>query len=205
MSGKPSSRRENQKLRTRKDLLNAAGRLLTERQRFSMEEVAREAMVSRATAYRYFPNLESLLVETPLDGAVHDATDIFDDDRSVDPVERLDRAEAALHGMVYKNEVQLRAMMVHSLKQWLTDGKHDIPVRQNRRTPIIEAALAPVRDRLGDETYARLCAALALIFGTESMLVFRDVVPLSEVEARQVKSWALSALVRMALEESGSK
>jgi hypothetical protein len=37
------------------------------------------------------------------------------------------------------------------------------------------------------------------------MLVFRDVVPLSEVEARQVKSWALRALVRMALEESGSK
>lgn len=202
MSRKQISPRSNQRLRTRKDLLDAAGRLLRERQSLTMEEVAREAMVSRATAYRYFPNLDSLLVEAPLDGAVPDAMDLFADDPTADPIERLDRAEAALHEMIYKNEARLRAMVVHSLKQWLDDREHRIPVRQNRRTPIIEAALAPVRERFDEATYARLCAALALVFGTESMLVFRDVVPLSEPDARQVKSWALKALVRAALEDS---
>lgn len=202
MSRARSSSRNNQRLRTRKDLLSAAGRLLKKGRRLTMDDVAQEAMVSRATAYRYFPNLDALLVEAPLDGAVPDPAVLFADDPSVDPADRLDRAETALHEMIYRNEAQLRAMVVHSLRQSLADGKHRIPVRQNRRTPIIEAALAPVRSRLGDATYARLCAALSLVFGTESMLIFRDIVPLSAADARKVKSWALKALVQRALEES---
>lgn len=194
------SARENQRLRTRKDLLNAAARLLKDGHTPTMEEVAGEAMVSRATLYRYFPNLEALLVEAPLDGEVPVPMD--PDAGSPDPVERLDRAEEGLHEMCYRNEAQLRAMMIHSLKQSLADGKHAVPVRQNRRTPMIEAALAPVRDRMNEATYRRLRAALALVFGTESMLVFRDVVPLSADEARSVKSWTMRALVKAALEDT---
>lgn len=197
--------RANQRHRTRKDLLLAAGRLLKEGRKPTMDDVAGEAMVSRATAYRYFPSLEVLLVEAPLDGAVPAAEDLFVGDPTVDPEERVDKAEAALHDMVYKNEAQLRLMLAYSLEQWLeSDGKHEIPVRQNRRTQLIEAALAPVRDRLDEAGYRRLCAALALIFGTESMVIFRDVVPLTEKGARNVKSWAVRALVRAALEESKS-
>ena len=88
---------------------------------------------------------------------------------------------------MYKNEAQLRALVAHSLKRRLDDGKDRLPVRQNRRVPLIEAALAPARDRLDEASYARLCSALALVFGTESMLVFRDVAPLSENDARRVK------------------
>ena len=45
--------RPNQKSRTRKDLLQAASRLMKEGRRPSLEEVAEAALVSRATAYRY--------------------------------------------------------------------------------------------------------------------------------------------------------
>jgi len=55
--------RPNQKRRTRKDLLLAAARLLQQGKRPSLEEVAEAALVSRATAYRYFPGVEPLLVE----------------------------------------------------------------------------------------------------------------------------------------------
>jgi AcrR family transcriptional regulator len=194
--------RTDQRLRTRKDLLEAARRLLQEKQQVTFEDVAREAMVSRATAYRYFPSVEALLIEAPLDGAVAEPASFFAGDASTDPIERLDRAEAALHDMTYRNEAQLRAMLAHALEQSLGDAKDRPPVRQNRRLPLIEAALAPARDRLDDATYARLCAALALIFGTESMLVFRDVTPLDPAEARRVKSWAIEALVRRAIEDS---
>jgi AcrR family transcriptional regulator len=202
MSTPGTSLRDGQRLRTRKDLLHAAGRLLKQGQQVTMDDVAREAMVSRATAYRYFPTLEALLVEAPLDGAVPDADELFAGDSSTDPVERVDRAEAALHAMTYQNEAQLRAMLAHALRQWLADAEHATPIRQNRRTRLIEAALAPVRERLDDDAYTRLCGALALVFGTESMLVFRDVFPLAEDEARRVKSWALGVLVRAALGES---
>ena len=49
--------RGNQKQRTRKDLLQAASRLTKQGLRPSLEEVAAEAMVSRATAYRELTQL----------------------------------------------------------------------------------------------------------------------------------------------------
>jgi AcrR family transcriptional regulator len=200
ITAKPPS---NQHLRTRKDLLLAAGRPLKEGRKPTMDEVAESALVSRATAYRYFPTLESLLVEAPLDGAVPDAGEIFASDASSDPEERLDRAEAAMHQMTYQNEAQLRTMLASSLLRGSAEGAGDaVPPRQNRRTPLIETALAPARKRFSKEAYENLRAALTLVFGTESMVVFRDVLPMSERNARKVKSWAIRALVRAALKDS---
>lgn len=198
--------RNNQHLRTRKDLLLAAARLLKEGRTPTMDEVAETALVSRATAYRYFPTLESLLIEAPLDGAVPDRETLFAADLSSIPEKRLDRAEAALHRMIYQNEAQLRLMLANSLVPGVAKGERDVtPPRQNRRTPLIQAALAPARRRFSKTAYDNLCAALALIFGTEAMVVFRDVLPISQRRARKVKSWAIHALVRAALRDSKSK
>jgi AcrR family transcriptional regulator len=195
--------RSNQHLRTRKDLLLAAGRLLKEGRKPTMDEVAESALVSRATAYRYFPTLEALLLEAPLDGVMPDPAALFVAETSTDPEERLDRAEAAMHQLTYQNEPQLRMMLANSLVRGVSQGGSDAaPVRQNRRTPLIEAALAPAKGRFSREAYENLRAALGLVFGTESMVVFRDVLPLSERKARKVKSWAIRALVRAALKDS---
>jgi AcrR family transcriptional regulator len=195
--------RPNQRHRTRKDLLAAAARLLKAGESPDMDAVAVEAMVSRATAYRYFPSIEALLVEAPLDGAVPSPDELFANDRSIDPVERVERAERALHDSVFRHERQLRLMLAASLERSVRDDtKSDIPLRQNRRTSLIEAALAPARHRFTAAAYKRLCAALALVFGTESMIVFKDVLGLDERSARSVKRWAIEALVHTGLSES---
>ena len=197
--------RINQRRRTRKDLLAAAARLLKQGHSPGMDEVAETAMVSRATAYRYFPSVEALLVEAPLDGAVPTSDEVFAGDDSADPERRVIKAEAALHDAVFRNEKQLRLMLAASLERKAKGPADDVPVRQNRRSGLIEAALAPARDRFNDAAYERLCAALALIFGTESMIVFRDVLGLDDATARRVKSWAAGALVRAAMAESAKE
>jgi len=68
--------------------------------------------------------------------------------------------------------------------------------RQNRRTELIQTALAPARDRLGKSTYRKLCAALALVISTESMVVFRDVLQIEEAEARVVEEWMIRVLTQ---------
>jgi hypothetical protein len=108
-----------------------------------------------------------------------------------------------MHQMTYQNEAQLRLMLANSLVRAGAGGESSsVPPRQNRRTPLIEAALAPARRRFSKDAYDNLRAALALVFGTEAMVVFRDVVPLSERRARGVKRWAIRALVRAALKDS---
>ena len=61
--------RPNQKSRTRKDLLRAAARLMKAGRSPALEEVAADAMVSRATAYRYFPT-QAALVQAAVDEAL---------------------------------------------------------------------------------------------------------------------------------------
>jgi AcrR family transcriptional regulator len=195
--------RGNQRYRTRKDLLAAAAALVKNGRKPSLEEVAAAALVSRATAYRYFPSIEALLVEASFDLAVPDGDALFADDRSADPEERVDRAEAAMHRMVLDNEAALRHMLASALVRPADGAAVDgVPLRQNRRTPLIEAALAPARGRFDDGSYAKLRAALAMIFGPESLVVSRDVLRLDDGTARDVKSWAVRALVRAALDES---
>lgn len=202
MAERKAPDRENQRYRTRKDLIAAAARLMKNGKKPTLDEVAEEALVSRATAYRYFPNIEALLAEAPVDLAAPDAASLFAHDPSDDPEERIDRAEAALHRSVFENEAAIRLMLASALAR-AARGNADgaVPLRQNRRMPLIEAALAPARGRMGKATYDKLRTALALIFGPESMVVFRDVLRCDEKTARQVKSWAVRALVRAALAE----
>ena len=195
-----TAERANQRRRTRKDLLQAAARLLKQGRRPSIEEVAEEALVSRATAYRYFQGIDALLVEAPLDTAVPEARDVLRGAPADDPVARVQRIDAALHDMIIANEGQLRMMLMHSLQR--SDERGDdgaVPPRQNRRTPLIEAALAPVRERFRPGELRLLTRALALVVGTEAMIVCKDVLQLDDAETRKVKRWAVKALVEAAL------
>lgn len=198
--------RPNQKSRTRKDLLRAASRLMKDGRNPTLEEIAEEALVSRATAYRYFSGVEALLVEAALDVAMPDET-LFAGDGSGDVVERLLRADNAVAGMIARNEAALRAMLVHSLQRGMdANGLGGaLPVRQNRRTPLIEQALAPVRDTLPAVDFTRLARALALVIGTESMLVFKDVLAIDEAEAPAIRAWMIRALVAAALSPSAQR
>jgi len=188
--------RANQLRRTRKDLLQAAARLTSQGRNPSLEEIAGEAMVSRATAYRHFPDVTALLVEASLDIDTPQAEEVFRGGSATDPVARLERVDAAFDQMIRDNEVALRLMLRHAMERSVRrGGDASTPVRQNRRTPLIEAALEPARRELRPAALKTLTRALALVIGTEAMLVLKDVLQLDEAEARRVRRWAIRALV----------
>jgi AcrR family transcriptional regulator len=190
--------RPNQKSRTRKDLLQAASRLMGEGRRPSLEEVAEAALISRATAYRYFPSIEILLTEAALDLSTPDADDVLRSASADDPIARLDKVDAALQQMMEANEPQLRLMLANSLQRSVSAEAGDTPIRQNRRTPLIEAALAPAAKEFRPADLRLLTHALALVIGTEAMVVFRDVLQLDDAEAKKTRRWAIRALVEAA-------
>jgi AcrR family transcriptional regulator len=195
--------RPNQRLRTRKDLLRAASRLMKQGRKPSREEIAEDALVSRATAYRYFPNVEQLLLEASLDVAIPEAKDLFGAGAPTDPVARLERVDAAFHAMILANDAPLRIMLARSLERAIA-GDEEAPARQNRRTPLIEAALEPARGEFAPQALDRLAKALALVIGTEAMIVFADVLQIDAAEARDVKRWAIRALVEAARKNDGA-
>lgn len=185
--------RPNQRLRTRKDLLEAALRLSSEGRQPSLEEIAEAAMVSRATAYRYFPNVEALLSEASAHVAFPELKSLFDGLEQAGPVERLKRLDQATFAMIAANEPALRAMIATAVRQAMTDA--DVPARQNRRAPAIEAALAPCHSQFEPKALDRLQKALALVIGPEALLALKDVLGLDAVEATAIRQWVIEALV----------
>ena len=200
MNNADKTGRPNQRRRTRKDLLQAASRLIKQGRKPSLEEIAEEAIVSRATAYRYFPSVEALHREALLDVAVPEVDELFRGGSAQDPVARLERVDSALHDLLLANEAPFRMMLAHSLERVVRGDANDgeLPARQNRRTPLILAALEPARRQFKPAALKNLSRALALIIGTESMVVCKDVLQLDDAQARKVKRWAIRALVAAA-------
>ena len=102
--------RTSQKQRTRQDLLQAASRLMAQGQLPKVADVAKEALVSRATAYRFFSSDEELIAEAAIDVRTPTARQLFEGDTSLDTEERLLKANAVMHDVVWKNQKQMRFM-----------------------------------------------------------------------------------------------
>lgn len=185
--------RDAQRARTRKAIVRAAARLLEHGERPGLDEVAAEAGVSRATAYRYFPGLDALLSEAAVDALVPEPEDLLADGPT-DAGERLSLVDAAFDRACRAREVPLRLMLARVLERSVQPDGGEAPLRQNRRVPMIEQALAP----LGDRYDVRLIPALAMVIGTEGMIALKDVVGLDETQSRVVRQWAIEALLKAA-------
>ncbi|TFV58397.1 TetR/AcrR family transcriptional regulator [Mycobacterium sp. PS03-16] len=194
--------RRNQRTRTRKDLLHAAARLMKQGRRPSLEDVAEEALVSRATAYRYFPSVDALLREAAIDVAMPGPEEVLAADDEVDPVARLQRVGDAMHSFILANETAVRMMVAYAIENHgRQDGDGDPPRRQNRRLPMIEAALEPAHREFRPTTLSTLVHALALVIGPEAMIVCKDVLQLDDAETQVIQHFAIRALVEAARKE----
>ena len=88
--------RVNQRERTRMAIVAAAREVVGSAGEITMPEVARRALVSEATAYRYFPDLASLLRETMAGVFASPAEVLAPVAGSADPVRRVGFAAEAL-------------------------------------------------------------------------------------------------------------
>jgi AcrR family transcriptional regulator len=188
--------RTTQKARTRAALIDAARRLLAVGRTPGVEDAAEAAGVSRATAYRYFPNRRALLV------AAHpevEATDLLGEDAPEDARERLDRTIAELIGLTVDTEPELRTMLRLSLEP---GPPHELLLRQGRAIGWIEKALAPLQAQLDPAELRRLVLAIRAACGIEALVWLSDVAGLSRQEASELMRWSALALLRTALAEA---
>ena len=172
----------------------------------TVAEVAEAALVSRTTAYRYFPTQESLLLELAVTASVDEIDALVAQPADgVDPAERVVEVLQAFNRYVMDNEVQQRSMLRLYQDQWLatvTQGGDPPVVREGRRMRWYSEVLAPLADELAPERFDRLVAALALLSGTEGVTALHDVCHLQGDEALAVTEWAARALVQAALAEA---
>ena len=201
---KPTTPRE----RTRRLLLDAARELLRSGRPLTVQSVADQAGVSRATAYRYFSSNDSVAVQ---------ATMPLDDDPFADPnwpYSRPDpdadlptRAAAVVRSMgewAFDHAQELRTLLALSLEP---DSEARGLSRRGklRRAQWIDGLLADLPDTVEQDTRRRLAAALLPLFGAEAIVWTVDVADLDREAALDTLAWTASTLVRAVLHESDGK
>jgi AcrR family transcriptional regulator len=186
-------------------ILAAAIELLEQGQRPTVAEVADAALVSRATAYRYYPTQEYLLFEAALESTRSDIDRELEENTLPEDAEaRLEMLIDALQKRVIDKEPAFRTMLRLSLEQSSEEVQYGSELAQSRlrgggRVRWIEKALAPVEGRFEEPDFRRLVAALSLCMGIEALIVLRDVCALEPEEAEEVSRWAARALLRSSL------
>ncbi len=194
--------RMNQKSRTRAALMAAAAEFVRRAETPTVAQVAAAALISKSTAYRYFPSQELLLAEVLLDVAIGpDLEAVYIAAQTPGPATaRLDAVVRADHALVVKHEAAFRTAL-RALLAPRADDPSEVPRRPGNRLRYLAEALAPLQGRLGAERLQRLVMALAMCVGMESMMVMVDICGLSPVDAEAVKRWATAALLQAALSE----
>jgi|SRR5579875_923505 len=191
--------RTNQKARTRRAIVDACRELVRSGGEVTMPLVARLALVSEATAYRYFPDLVSLLEEV-IDGLWPDPAEALAPVAgSADPAERVTFACEFLLRGVLAYEGSVRAMIAHTVA---TPGAA-ARSRPGVRFGLIRQALAPfgepgAQPALPPAALAQLERELAVVVSAEALFVLTDLCGLPPEEAVASAARAAATLTRAA-------
>lgn len=189
--------RTEQKSRTRSALVTATRELLAEGITPTVEQAAAAASISRATAYRYFPNQRSLLA------AAHpeiEARSLLGPDPPDEVPARLEAVVEAILKITLETEPELRTMLRLSLEVEAHDSD-ELVLRKGRRIVWVEDALAPLSAQMSRPELRQLVYAIAASVGIDALVWMTDVAGLSREEAADVMRWSARALLRSALDE----
>jgi AcrR family transcriptional regulator len=183
-----SAGRVNQKRRTHAAIVKAATELMLTGSEVTMPEVAKKALVSEATAYRYFPDLASLLSEAMAGTLPDPAEALADVADSADPVERVAAAAENLARLVLARAGAVRAMIAATIVR-----PEGAAARPAQRFGLIDHALQPWAEIHAEdcETLAQLKRDLSVVMSAEALFSLIDLNGLDpEAAVRSIVSTA---------------
>ncbi|MGO9083205.1 MAG: TetR/AcrR family transcriptional regulator [Streptosporangiaceae bacterium] len=196
--GPASAGRANQKLRTRAVIVEAARGLARSGAEITMPAVAQAALVSEATAYRYFPDLVSLLREADAGLWPDPAESLEPVSHTGDPVERIGYATEVLMRGVLAYQSAIRAMISGSITR-----PEAATSRPGHRFGLIDSALAPFAATLGGDSSAaleQLKRDLAIVMSAEALFILTDMCGLSPGDAVASAAHTAQALTAAAVQ-----
>jgi AcrR family transcriptional regulator len=200
VANEEGSGRANQKRRTRTAIVEACREIIRSGGLLTMPEVSKSALVSEATAYRYFPDLVTLVNEA-LVGLWPDPGEAFAPlADSTDPVERVAYACEFLSRHVLEFEGAVRSTISATIIR-----PEMAAIRPGIRFGLIDEALAPLNETIAatdPDALARLKQDLAAVISAEALFTLIDLCGLSPEEAIASLVRTATAATESALQES---
>jgi AcrR family transcriptional regulator len=168
----------------------------------SITEVAQEAQLSRATAYRYFPTQSALV-----SAIVTETLSPIKNWRPTkqDTGDRIDEMLGFAFPRMLEHEGTLRAALHLSLTQWAQSRSSERPekeklIRGNRKA-MLQHVVEPLNQEMSPKMVERVVQSLSLVYGSEIFLVMKDIWGCDNVQLEDIGKWIAKAIVRQARED----
>ncbi len=192
---------EGSSVRTYSKLLDAAMLLVGRGYVPSIAELALAAGVSRATAYRCFPN-RSKLIAAVVNRSLGKVRQF--DTNEQDGRTRVKELFESTFLRFAEYEPQLRAALQLALEHEAKASAGLLEEEQYRRgyrVAILDRLAKPLEAEIGKRKYKMLTQALTVVYGIEPYVVMRDILGLSTNEIEKTTFWMVDALIDKALEK----
>jgi AcrR family transcriptional regulator len=198
--------RPSPKERTRRLLAEAARELLRTGAPLTVQAAAELAGVSRATAYRYFPSNEAVLMHATMP-LVEDAgqrlqppdPDTSHDISAPDLPEQASTLVRTMAGWAFDHENELRTLLRLSLAP---ERATRIPRRGNtNRDTWIATLLEGLPAHVSQAARDRLAVALVPLFGADAVVWSTDIAQVDRDTALDVMAWMAATLVQATLDD----
>tara|TARA_R110002049_G_scaffold199926_1_gene370392 strand:+ start:658 stop:1263 length:606 start_codon:yes stop_codon:yes gene_type:complete len=188
--------RINQKLETRSKILESAKQLVRQGIDFNLEDVANNAELSRATIYRYYPNLEILSYEVGIDIGTKTPEDIIEDLKDCSLNDKILGIQNYYNDHAVNNENAFRKY----LSAVLTSASEK--KRGARRNKTLQLAL--MKSGLRPKEKKDLVHFLTILMGIEPLIVAKDVSGLDNKEFKELMSWGMKLVLKGFFEDKES-
>ncbi len=184
-------------------MIAAARELLRTGQPLTVQAVADQAQVSRATAYRYFNGNDSVAIYATLPDLDHPLDDpdwpYFRPDPEADLPTRVAGIVRSMGEWAFDHAQELRTMLALSLQP---DSEQRGLSRRGKlsRQGWVATALADLPSNIDTQTRHRLSTALLGLFGSDAIVWTTDVAGLDRDQALDLLAWTAHTLVRAVLD-----
>jgi AcrR family transcriptional regulator len=185
--------RVKQKFQTRHQILEATQKLMQKHEKLTLEDVAKEASISRATIYRYYSTIDVLIAEASLDLKYKSPDELFEEVKDMNLPDRLFYIQKEYTRHAQRNETVFRRYLSVVLAESIGTKKK---LRGARRVESLEKALAPFEDTLPKDTFKKLVGSASLLMGIDPLIVCRDICGLNNQEMEETLQWALDMILR---------
>lgn len=185
------SGRKKQKQKTRNRILASAQRFLNKGQGFTLEDVAREAGLSRATVYRYYSNVEVLSAEAGLDLNVNSPEAIVESLEGLPIQEMILGIQDYFNRFTIDNEAAFRKFLSVVIPADAAEGQ-----RGARRSQAVRLAFREAGTSLEPSEIDKLTHIATVLMGIEPLIVTKDVCRLSDQASLESLRWGLEMILK---------
>lgn len=183
--------RKNQKNKTRNNILASAKKLLKQGKDFTLEDIAEDANISRATIYRYYSSVDVLALEAGLDWQTKSPEEVLTALGDHDIQHSIKGIQDYFNDLALDNENAFRKYLSHAITTNSEEGK-----RGARRVKTLALALETNNLNLTKEETEKLIVVATALMGIEAVIVTKDVCGLNNEASKTILNWGLEKLLK---------